>query len=456
VGARGDRITWLVVVAAAVATVLGLAPAPSADVPSPGHVSLDRPSPAVGADGTTGGNDLDTAPDPAVGVSCTPAPDCALWSRYTRADVVTVHGGVVVATEGREMTAFDARTGRLRWRAPVPSPGGPSLDADDPALLPAGHGSLVAVHGSAIELRDIRDGSLRWETDLVHRRPAAVGLEGGRLLVTGYADAGRDRPPRGFLAGLDLEDGRLRWVRPAPLELVEPVLVGPTVLAGGDGSLHGVDPRDGRTLWVRDDDVRVLRSAARDTTARPAAGVVVARGDGEVEILRPTTGRTLARVAADPDALELVGPWLLADGRRLHDPATGRLVQRLDVPGIEEGCCGTALVGARLTLRVATDHGRTAVFTDVATGQEIARVTVTADPAVEVAWHHELAIERREGSVLRVHGPGGRIDLDGVTEVVSTSPLVVRGAGGLLRLDERVLQPERPEPRLAWRGLRRR
>jgi outer membrane protein assembly factor BamB len=150
----------------------------------------------------------------------------------------------------RALFGLDAKTGAVRWRAPLKiNPwGGPSV-----------LGNLVVVSGSTIGydtklLRGARgqvaafnlsDGKERWRKDVPGGVVSCAALAGGLAIVT--ATDGRVR-------AFDLTTGERRWIYEARAPLFAPAAVAGGVVYAGDlrGVLHAVELKTGRPRWTFD------------------------------------------------------------------------------------------------------------------------------------------------------------------------------------------------------------
>jgi outer membrane protein assembly factor BamB len=170
-----------------------------------------------------------------------------------------VVGRLVLAVGGDpgpgRLAAYDARTGRPRWRA----------RAGQATHLLAASPRAVVVGSDRGELAglDPRTGRRRWRLRLAPGQgPDAATLAGGRLYVAAsFPGEGDLRPP--VVLALDARTGRRRWAavldRGTDLQWADPVLARGRVLvastpsdpgqAAGD-ALHALDAATGRPRWT--------------------------------------------------------------------------------------------------------------------------------------------------------------------------------------------------------------
>ncbi|WP_262401679.1 PQQ-binding-like beta-propeller repeat protein [Actinomadura sp. CNU-125] len=204
---------------------------------------------------------------------------------------------------------------------------------------------LVGGRGEHVQALDCATGAVRW-TSRSEEDEAESGRPDATLRVadgTVYLSVGGR-----LVRALDARTGRVRWlIRPRsarddaspepPTAATAPAIVGNTVLLGmDDGTFRAFDKRDGRERWAVATGA-VAPGAFRRRAAPPAGnGLVFVRGADAVRALRVRDGRVHWEHPTDPSAGEpvLAGGALHVPGRwevTSHDPADGRVVQRLDL-----------------------------------------------------------------------------------------------------------------------------
>jgi outer membrane protein assembly factor BamB len=193
---------------------------------------------------------------------------------FTTGPAVTWDGGVIVASD--RVTRLDARTGATQWEAPpLRTPdsddyfwGAPTL-VGDVVLVGSGSGSELPTARGRVTAYDARTGRLRWSTATV-----PVGANGGGVISPLTVDVRRgsvyaatgapyeavpgDNPGTCSLLELDLETGAVRWadqLHPANRSGFDlnsaPMLLGSTVVVTSKTGIHAWDRVSRRRLWSR-------------------------------------------------------------------------------------------------------------------------------------------------------------------------------------------------------------
>jgi outer membrane protein assembly factor BamB len=187
----------------------------------------------------------------------------ARWSRASRGrgmpKVFTAAGSRVLRLDGGALEAYDAATGRRRWRT-----AGVHRGEDFAATLTVhGDGVVVWDPSSAIHTVDayrLDSGTRRWRLGGL-REPAVVGVGPAGIAVVSRIDRNR----RHELLLVDPASGRVRWRRglPGPLDLdMNPAVDRLALVTGSDVVLVTPGPRglpptflaayrvgDGRVRW---------------------------------------------------------------------------------------------------------------------------------------------------------------------------------------------------------------
>ena len=151
-------------------------------------------------------------------------------------------GGGRVLVGGRGLvTELARRSGAKRWQH--------SLRGDVTSLALVGDTALAGDHSGAMSAFDARTGALRWSVRFDGRPWAAprVDAASGAVVATWHEG------PAPAVRVLDLATGALRWQAPTDVMTAAPVLQGDTVvLAIGDGNRNAhVEARDLATGAVR-------------------------------------------------------------------------------------------------------------------------------------------------------------------------------------------------------------
>ncbi|MFG2000914.1 PQQ-binding-like beta-propeller repeat protein [Spirillospora sp. NPDC048911] len=311
-----------------------------------------------------------TRPSPSTGPTSAPPPQPVkvskpVWRRNTGEEYLmtspTVAGGTVfVGSEKGDLFAFDARTGKPRWRYATGQP------VRSQAAI-AGGVVYVAGHDGNVHAVDARTGTARWRRPVGHSESDIV-LSGGlvfagndpfyaldassgaiRWSATGGKNIVSDRAVAGAvvyvprvqsLAALDKSSGRVRWTYGMSQGTGRPQVAGGVVYCGDflGGKLHAIDARTGKRRWVYD--------LGGSVTARPAvANGVVYVGDfgGNLFAIDAARGTLRWQIQADG---EIHDGAVMADGMLyfsagitddgvLHavGAATGRVVWEFGMSG---------------------------------------------------------------------------------------------------------------------------
>ena len=187
-----------------------------------------------------------------------------------------VAGGKVFAIDiGGQVSAFDAKTGQLAWRAEVKVPkrgsraafGGGVSVGDGRVYVATGYGIAAAF--------DAATGKQLWERALVQPLRGAPAVSAGRVFFLSQDNQ---------LHALDGATGEVRWtvtgtVEPACiLGAGAPAVALDTVVAGFcSGELNALRAENGRTVW-QDQLARTGRSTAMAALADIDGSPVVDRG----------------------------------------------------------------------------------------------------------------------------------------------------------------------------------
>jgi outer membrane protein assembly factor BamB len=256
-----------------------------------------------------------------------------------------IAGDRVLVASDRAL-ALDLATGRTLWTAASLRAGGsddyfwgsPTVVA---GLVLIGSGSGGEGAGGGVPVRgrlsayDLRTGRLRWSTPTVP--PGANGggvmgpptvdpLAGKAYITTGAPYSGPATPGTSSLVELRLADGAITWISPSgqPDDLNSAaVLLGRRVFATGKDGVHAWDRLARTKLW---------HTAITPPAARPGPT------DGPEFGPLATDGRALYALSNDYDKGTVTAAAL--------DPRTGAVLWRTDLPGF--AFAAPALAGDRL------------------------------------------------------------------------------------------------------------
>jgi outer membrane protein assembly factor BamB len=150
----------------------------------------------------------------------------------------------------RALVALDAKTGSIRWRAPLRlNPwGGPSVQGQtvvvggstigyDPKAIKGARGEVAAF--------ELAEGKEKWRKEVPGGIVSCVALAGDLAIAT-VTD--------GKVRAFALADGERRWVFDAKAPLFAPVAVAGGVAYAGDlaGVVHAINLTDGQAKWALD------------------------------------------------------------------------------------------------------------------------------------------------------------------------------------------------------------
>lgn len=428
-------------------------------------------------------------------MACAPA-GCQVWrvDEPSGLDVIASEG-LVLHMQREQTTAYDSTTGQVRWRRPTPASASrnPRLTAVSPEGVAFVHGRTAAPAPDPsrwpvrVSIHDPVDGSHRVDVELDPGVVQRLFWVDDRLVVV-LADM--DRPVASTVALTPT--GEVAWQRTGT-GVVWPVTGAGGLLADDPETLALIDPTDGRVRWqvdgtlvtrsegaeslvVHDGAAQVLRivTAATGEVQRvvdvPAARGVVAFGpwvlvgSGDtVRVLDPATGHELftrpdPTPAAEGERDAPLPPGLLRVSRAVQagervvvawGDATSDAGIELAVHGRDGTLQGTvtvpvdAVMGGGIGLHdVAGRDGVVLVHLTTGAGPEgsIAAVDLQArevlgvmDGRLVASDDDLLAIRQDDG--VSIIGPVGRLQVRHVRHVAALDPLVVHGAGGIMRLD---------------------
>lgn len=273
---------------------------------------------------------------------------------FTTGPAVTPDGGVLVASD--RVHRLDARTGATVWEAPPLRTedsddyfwGAPTL-VSDLVLVGSGSGSELPTARGRVTAYDVRTGALRWSTATVPERsngggviaPLTVDVRRRSIYAaTGapYEAVPGANPGTCSLLELDLRTGAVRWADqlfPANATGFDlnsaPVLLGDRVFVTSKTGFHAWDRVARRRLW------------ARQLTPAQTAGQTSTPFDGPEFGPIATDGRVVLVASNDLAAASFVAAAL--------DPVTGGVVWQQRLPGFVLGA--PAVAGGTFVLATA-------------------------------------------------------------------------------------------------------
>ncbi|RNG09413.1 PQQ-binding-like beta-propeller repeat protein, partial [Streptomyces botrytidirepellens] len=158
-------------------------------------------------------------------------------------------------TKGWVRIAIDSRTGKQRWRRPMPAPPEGSIDL---AVTPMGS-SFLRTEEKLVSLIDARTGATRWSVRIPEELSNVLPGRTRHAISSGHLFLGASE-----LLALRLSDGETAWrfgkgrkfgeQYEAPLPHYGPPILKDGVLytAERDNGVIALEPRSGRLLWEED------------------------------------------------------------------------------------------------------------------------------------------------------------------------------------------------------------
>jgi outer membrane protein assembly factor BamB len=280
-----------------------------------------------------------------------------LWKGGLKGDTfasppMAADGAVVAGSADGTLWAFEAATGRERWRYAM---GDAMQGSANRVALPGGVVGTIAISQAdgSIHCVDLATGKLAWKTGAIERCDGTAGVGDGWVAMGSCAAA---------LHVFSVDKGEKR----ADIELGEEgqvaggVAVAGTVAYAGtrSGALCAVDVAAGKLLWSNTD-------GTREAFATPAVGeraVVFASDDGKFTALARATGVKLWEfdAGAKPVSPVIAGGRVVACAGgtlRLLDLETGRMIWE---ERISDRITSPALVGG--TILVGADDGTVSAY----------------------------------------------------------------------------------------------
>jgi outer membrane protein assembly factor BamB len=259
----------------------------------------------------------------------------------------TSDGGLVLLSSSGSLSVIDDTDGRSRWRLPGPVQG--------VVPLALGDGLVIRNTGTSFTAYDLRSGSVRWQAPA---NPRSAPLVVGHTVVETAAAS----PDPEHLTGSDLATGRQLWQLDQTVDtgtggrFATGVGIVTTPASGAGGTLTLSDPGTGRADWsipanpaVIDVDPQVvgaeLVTIEGGTVAEPALHAVwrrVPNGGVDASVLLPISSASGAVVDANEDVIvrggSPSGESLVAVGRRvLWQAPLPEVAQRDPVPLADGG-----------------------------------------------------------------------------------------------------------------------
>jgi outer membrane protein assembly factor BamB len=213
------------------------------------------------------------------------------WSRPMGSDVTSVaiaHGLALVGDHEGSLTAFDERTGTVRWSVHYDGRlwAAPRVDAATAAVVATWHWSPEP----AVRVLDLETGVLRWQAPTAGYTAAPSVARG--LVIVAIGEGGS----AARVDGHDLATGALRWSTPMPgsfEEAIEPAADAHDVaVVDHDGVVTLLDRATGAVRWQQATQYVTIESRVALTADR----VVFTSFSGEVFVLDRSDGRVVARM----------------------------------------------------------------------------------------------------------------------------------------------------------------
>lgn len=424
-------------------------------------------------------------------LACEPV-GCELW----RVDDVSVRpvlvSDTVVVSLGRdEVVGYDTGDGRDLWRFDVPgeiNPNAAALSDHGLAMVvtePDGGKTVVAVH-------DPTDGTRRFEVPLDGSAGSSrtqLAWMDGHLIVVGSPRAGNtDGDATGPSVQAFSPDGTVEWSR-APTGAPRVLVDDPPAILLLESGVTRLDPTGGGDRW------RVPAPLASLSTDGDQL-LTVDEVSGTVSVIDFATGATSqSMVVEGARNAFFLGPWVavdIGDELRLHDPADGAELFRRPTDGEDQrppARPSAVAVGGRVAvmgldipegdgveLATYTSDGELEASVDLpfddppvrpvlleSAGDDVVHIASRGGPGDGLVVTVDLGSQqvtdvqegrwalRRDGLLLvgvdqgvRLISPHGEMLARHAPHVASTDPLVVHGAGGILRLDADRLRQRAP------------
>ncbi|HJQ25790.1 MAG TPA: PQQ-binding-like beta-propeller repeat protein [Blastocatellia bacterium] len=155
------------------------------------------------------------------------------------------------------LVALDIKSGQEKWRLKAKT--GP------PALV---DGTLYLSDGKNLSAVDAETGKLKWRASANGNVRAALAVAGDTIWYTGWLDS---------IYAVDAQTGREKWKYKTKSSCISPIAVDGVVYAGGEDQVFAVDGKTGALKWKID-----CEKLTASTPAVADGRIYVVRSDGYV------------------------------------------------------------------------------------------------------------------------------------------------------------------------------
>jgi outer membrane protein assembly factor BamB len=233
-------------------------------------------------------------------------------------------GGSVFVAADDAVHAFDAATGRQRWRTPIARPAIAPMGFDDGTLIVPTSADGILALGAA-------DGRVKWEHALgAPLRPSAMTAVPGAVHLS--LEGSR-------VVSLAVADGRRRWERTLTGALTVPAIAKDLVIVGStNDAVYALDADSGAIEWTRTAGGDAVGAAADEElvflTALDNTVKAVGRANGNQRWRRTTDTRPIGPPRAFGGVVVVAG---LSPTLSTFNARTGLPVDTYDAPAELEG-----------------------------------------------------------------------------------------------------------------------
>ncbi len=351
-----------------------------------------------------------------------------LTQSSARATATPLHSSAVLLIVDGELRRVDLPAGDVAWRTTVFDPAGD-------VRIHASGADVLATHNREVARLDARTGDVLWRSD--------VGATGPRVAPRAWVvdDDVLTLDAAGTLTALDGDTGALRWSSTGMS--TEAVITPHGLLVTQRGTLGLWHPQQTVPRWSR--------SGASLATLRLPSGVRAAspvRLLATRELVDVADGRTVPIPHGGPSAVRMLGELTLVlrwpgNGPDLELTAigpTGDVAwQQDDLP---VACClAESVFAAGGEIAVGSSSG-TSVLLDRADGTIIGWLERDGSTLAGVAG--ELVLWRDDHGIVGTDRASGREAFRASGRIVSTDPLLLAGATGLVHVTPGGLAPLQP------------